>query len=197
MGEGASGIVRRFDGDAWADVDTGIEATGPHFKVWGSSDSDVFVVGESGAVRHWDGAAWTAMDSSVQDRLLTVHGRGPDDVYAVGGQGLAVAVHYDGKRWSSLLAADSELPGLNGVWAGAGGETVISGLFGSLAVERAGTVEELPLLTDRCLHAVWGDGAGGWVAVGGDLLNPAGVRSGVILSRGDVATGGLAGSSGP
>ena len=57
--------------------------------------------------------------------------------------------------------------------------------------------EELPLLTDRCLHAVWGDGAGGWVAVGGDLLNPAGVGSGVILSRGDVATGGLAGSSGP
>jgi hypothetical protein len=63
-----------------------IPATGVLQDLWGTSATDVFVVGENGVVLHYDGAEWTG--SSQSDRtLLGVWGPSPGDVFAVGNAG--------------------------------------------------------------------------------------------------------------
>ena len=65
------------------------------FDVWGSSPSDVFVVGENTTVLHYDGASWTrpyTHPSTITPHLFGVWGAASDDVYAVGTGG--TILHY-------------------------------------------------------------------------------------------------------
>src|SRR5262245_27379216 len=56
--------------------------------VWGTSDSDVFIVGsDDGAgpvVLHWDGAAWARLDTETTGDLWWVWSDGGDVVWMVG-----------------------------------------------------------------------------------------------------------------
>jgi hypothetical protein len=69
------------------------------FKVWGSGPDDVWIVGEGGVIWQRTPAGWVSHDSGTRDSLTTVHGCGPDEVYAVGGQ---TVLRYDGTSWSQL-----------------------------------------------------------------------------------------------
>jgi len=101
--------------------------------VWGSSDTDVFAVGDSGTIMHYDGAAWTAMDSGVSETLHGVYGDGPNNVYAVGDN--AVLMHYDGSDWTVLIAGGVNL---RDVWT-AEGTVVVVGDDGTIVTGRAST----------------------------------------------------------
>ena len=68
--------------------------------VWGSSSSDVFVVGTSGTIVHYDGKEWREMTSGTTNFLGGVWGVSPSDVFAVGS--FETILHYDGKEWSSI-----------------------------------------------------------------------------------------------
>lgn len=64
-------------------------------RVWGTSSSDVYVVGAdadgSGPVAlHYDGARWRRLRPPVQGDLWWVQGVGPDDVRMVGDDGIAL-----------------------------------------------------------------------------------------------------------
>ena len=67
--------------------------------VWGSSSSDVFVVGLDGVILHYDGKAWSEMESGTTEPLHGVWGSSPADVFAVGESG--TILHYDGTAWSA------------------------------------------------------------------------------------------------
>jgi hypothetical protein len=43
-------------------------------NVWGSSGSDVFVVGNSGAIFHYDGTTWSRMTSGTTKYLQSIWG---------------------------------------------------------------------------------------------------------------------------
>jgi hypothetical protein len=62
--------------------------------VWGSSSTDVFVVGRFGMILHYDGTSWSAMSSGTTDSLLGVWGSSNTDVFAVGSSG--TILHYSG-----------------------------------------------------------------------------------------------------
>ena len=74
--------------------------------VWGTSLSDVFVVGESGTILHWDSNEWTVMDSATAADLYEVWGTAPDNVFAVGEHG--TILHYDGMFWSPMESSTTE-----------------------------------------------------------------------------------------
>jgi hypothetical protein len=98
-------------------VDTG-ESTGPQHGVWGSSPSDIFVVGTgegiplgngrgliTGGIFHYDGSKWSEMSSSDDEflegiMLHAVWGSSSSDVYAVGSR--LTILHYDGNGWSPI-----------------------------------------------------------------------------------------------
>jgi len=73
--------------------------------VWGTSTSDVFVVGPGGLISHFNGTAWSSMPSGTTANLFAIWGSGPNDVFAVGNN--ATVVHYDGSTWTKMTVPAS------------------------------------------------------------------------------------------
>ena len=90
------GTVLHYDGGKWE------SPTGPAEGlngVWGSSDRDVFAVGEAGTILHFDGTGWSVMDGWWCNGLYAVWGTGPHDVFAVGWRDVW---HFDGDVWGGF-----------------------------------------------------------------------------------------------
>jgi len=81
---------------------------------WGSSESNVFAVGDNGTILHFDGEYWSAMDSNVPydkcctncdpAKLTSVWGVSANSVYAIGQCG--TVMHYNGNTWSRMTAGE-------------------------------------------------------------------------------------------
>lgn len=117
---GSGGTILRFDGTTLVRQATPGLAAHTVFGLWASGPSDVWAVGgvsgRYGFIWHFDGATW--QDVPLPDAvplnnqgelpaLFKVWGRGPDDVYVVGGDGLLL--HYDGNAWAVVPTATDEL----------------------------------------------------------------------------------------
>jgi len=113
---GEAGSVVRYDGASWSLMTFPWKS--PLRSVWGSSASDIFVVGgdpdpiSDGGIYRYDGSSWTLTEIVGTD-LYSVWGAAADDVY-VGGDGGKV-LHYNGYSW-----VDRSPPGLTytvrGIW---------------------------------------------------------------------------------
>ncbi len=115
---------------AWA-LAFDASVTGALSSVWGSSASDVFVVGGSpgaGEIYHFDGSSWSEMEVPANVSLLVwVYGFSSDQVFAVGEDGSAV--RYDGVAWTKLETGTTE--DLWGIWGAAPDEMwVVGGSIG-------------------------------------------------------------------
>jgi hypothetical protein len=74
--------------------------------IWGSSESNIFAVGDYGGIAHFDGSGWELMSSGTKDYLYAVWGSGPNDVYAVGERGRIL--HYDGSGWERVIVLTTD-----------------------------------------------------------------------------------------
>jgi hypothetical protein len=101
------------------------------YSMWGSGRTDVYVSGFSmlgglqGAMYHYDGKQWTSVliPSPDYNYLWQMTGFGAHDVWVAGAQlfpdpklDSAVALHYDGARWKSMLPSHMGSRGLKSVW---------------------------------------------------------------------------------
>jgi len=168
-------VVLRWDGAAWTELSapTPLDAGDVYawFKVWGSSASDVYVVGQKGAVLHWDGASLTELDVGAEDDLIAVWGTGPDRLALVGGRNNGIISRWDGAEWTTVKLAP--LPGLNGVWMRHPDQIHIGGNYGTLSILDFDTLEpvqEVSLDTFHHVHALHGSPDGVLTAVGGNLI---------------------------
>jgi hypothetical protein len=104
-------------------------------EVWGSSASDVWIVGgndlETGSsvVLHFDGRAWRVVPAPTTRALYGVWGFARDDVWAVGGAG--ALLHFDGIGWRSVPSPETLL--LVAVWGASPDDVWASGRDGALA----------------------------------------------------------------
>jgi hypothetical protein len=101
---------------SWTDQNPALPAavqTTTFHAVWGSSGSDVFVVGDNGTVVHFDGTAWSVMTTGVTASLRTVWGTSSSNVYAagIGGQ----IIRYDGTSWQ-IVSAPWPPTNFTGIW---------------------------------------------------------------------------------
>jgi predicted dienelactone hydrolase len=96
--------------------------------LWGSSASDVFVVGGGGTILHYDGSGWSPMSSGVHSTLISVWGESSSDVFIVGRTGKIL--HYDGKTWSLMNSGTTE--NLWGVWGSSGRDVFAIGKNGTI-----------------------------------------------------------------
>ncbi len=83
--------------------------------IWGSSPTDIWVVGEAPVALHWDGQAWNEMPFGVSrpGMLFGVWASGPQDVFAVGDGG--AVLHFDGGSWSRMtVPTDRQLVAVAG-----------------------------------------------------------------------------------
>jgi hypothetical protein len=80
--------------------------------VWGTSDSNIFAVGDDGVIAHFDGTSWELMNSGVMRDLDGIWGTSANNVYAVGSSGLIL--HYDGSTWENVFSRTTNF--LYDVW---------------------------------------------------------------------------------
>jgi hypothetical protein len=165
------GAIWRYQDDAWTEVAS--DLPGVLFKLWPD-----WAVGQDSLLRLTDAGL---EEYPMDGRLLTVHGRSSDDVWAVGGLTNAIVKHFDGTDWTDVHTAGLGQP-VNGVVAAE--DTWIGGNYG-LTARWTGSDWELPdtPLSSDHLHAVWRHADATWW-VGGDLFN-AGDNHGTILRHGE------------
>jgi hypothetical protein len=144
-----SGSFLSYNGSTWSAVPT---TTTPKFGVWGSSSTDVFIVGAGGEIDRFNGSTVQPQGSPTTRNLYGIDGRGPSDIFAVGATG--TIIHYNGSTWA--VQSSGTLQDLHQVWANPTGDAI--------AVGRNGTVRRFngtswlgmsPGVTDHLL-GVWG-----------------------------------------
>ena len=80
---------------------------GPLFGIWGSSEADIWAIGESGVILHFNGTRWelSQQSSLFPASLLQIWGNCRNDVWAAGQSG--TLLHYDGLQWSRVPDSSS------------------------------------------------------------------------------------------
>jgi hypothetical protein len=168
-------LVFQWDGTAWTTHTLPGTPRGVSlFKVWGTSDTDLYLVGERGTIWHRDATGFTAVSDAYTPplalgTLFTVFGCGTE-AYAVGGTALLKG---SGAAWSAITSS-ATLRNLNGITCHAGVLTAVG--FGGVKVRLSvdGTLLEdasnnEPFLD---LHAAFADSNGDVWGVGGDWISP-------------------------
>jgi|GEM_PF-3835519 hypothetical protein len=85
--------------------------------IWGTSASDIWVVGWDNGdphMQHFDGTAWSYNSPPNSEGLWGVHASSPNDAWAVGGK--ANILHFDGSGWT-ISSSELVSTTLYGVWA--------------------------------------------------------------------------------
>jgi len=140
-------------------------------QIWGSSGSDVFVVGGN-TIRHYDGSTWSDMSSGTTEWLGGVWGSSGSDVFAVGGSG--TILHYNGSTWSTMSSGTTN--NLQGVWGSSGSDVFAVGgyfeerqigrLHGTILHYNGSTWSTMLSGTTNYLLGVWGSSGSDVFAVG-------------------------------
>jgi len=148
-GDQTGQIWRRDEAGDWEKI---ADTPGLAFKV-----HERWFVGDGFAWR-WTGTEFEDLTPEGAPRLLTVRGRAPDDVWAVGGLQAPEFWHFDGTAWSRPeLDPTCVGQALNGVVTGPDGAVHLAGNSGLAATYEADgsyTCAEVPLTPDS-FHAVW------------------------------------------
>ncbi len=182
-------VVLHDDGSGFTPVALPMTLGRTFFKVWGTSSSNLYIVGEAGTVWHrtasGTASGWTLEASEPRPlatgNLTTVAGCSATEVYAVGGLDVLAS---DGTTWSRANVT-VENAGVNGVACAPGGKPVVVG-FGGYRQRLVGgawvdDTASSPITND--FHGAWADPQGGYWAVGGHFVDgaAAGVsRDGVL-----------------
>ncbi len=170
--------VLRVEGDVVSTVDDlpgGLNPTETWFKVWGTSDTDLWVIGDRGSVLHYDGA-WTRQVMPESPRLVTIHGSGTD-VVIVGGQNGPVIFENDGANWSDVSPRSGSA--MNGIFVSSNGDALAAGWDAFAWLREDGLWSELERpTTTASWHAAWMDENGDLYVGGGNLM---GLSDGVVM----------------
>lgn len=188
--DGPEGVIFHYDGTKVSKIElTGtasIAATETFFKVWGTSANDVMIVGTKGTALHYDGTTWTLTETGTKNRLLTVHGRSPSEMFAVGGSFSGSVLQYDGIRWREI--GDETMPFINGVYAAADGTVWVCGPTGYVAQWDGQTWTQYDVgVVGRDFHGILATDDGVYTA-GGLLAIQPGPRLGIVARYGSSPT---------
>ncbi len=137
------------DLDNWTDKSTPL--TNWLFDVWGSSNTDVYAVGNEGRIFHYDGS-WSSipMDNPDNDTLYGIWGASATDIFAVGANG--TILHFDGVDWTEM---DSGTPSdLNDIW-GVGSDVFAVGDNGKIVAYDNAT-DTWDNMTSSTTNDLWG-----------------------------------------
>ncbi len=186
---GPNDVLLHYDGVAWAPVAPPRQLGATYFKIWGLSPTDLHVVASAGLALHYDGSSWSEVATGVRATLFTAHG-GPAALRAIGGPPATVLL-WDGHAWQTEPVPAEMSGAMTGIFVDAGGVTFMTGeRYQRYERDSSGgftnDTDAPPFFGD--LHAVWGDGRGNALAVGGNyvaLTTPGVEPKGLVLRYGD------------
>ncbi len=115
--------------------------------IWGSSSTNLLVVGAEGSIIQYDGKTWSKMATGVTANLYGIWGSSLDDVYAVGENGFVL--HYDGSDWAPLSVIVQET--LRATWGSSASDVYAVSRNGSILESFGDAIDSGVALRD-----VWG-----------------------------------------
>jgi hypothetical protein len=87
-----------YDG-AWSAMDS--NTTVSLSKIWGSSPTDIYVVGSENTALHYDTNSWTKMVIGIPgEDFQDIWGFSGSDIFVIGNKG--GILHYDGSAWDIM-----------------------------------------------------------------------------------------------
>ncbi|KPA13717.1 hypothetical protein MHK_006076, partial [Candidatus Magnetomorum sp. HK-1] len=104
--------IHRFDGTSWSQVYSNSSVNGL-YAIWGTSENNVYVVGNDGYIIHYDGSDWSVIESGSGISLYGVWGINENNIYVVGQSG--TISQYNGTSWSSVNSGTNQ--NLRCIWA--------------------------------------------------------------------------------
>jgi hypothetical protein len=134
------------------------------YGCWGTSGSDIFLVGDLGAIVHFNGHHWSKQPSGTWYTLHDVWGTDSSNVWAVGNAG--TILHFDGVSWTPFPSGTAW--SLYGVWGTAWNNIYAVGEAGAIIHFNGSAWTPVNHgLTTKDLHGIWGSSASDIFAVGG------------------------------
>jgi len=121
------------------------------YGVWGSSQSDIWTVGDTGTILHYDGKNWTDRSLATAVDLRDIDGTGKNDVWAVGTDGSIF--HFDGASWSAPNTLTHQE--LFGVWGTSDDDVWAVGDRGALLHKDASGWQALESPTTAAIRSVY------------------------------------------
>ena len=103
---GIAGQIYRREAKGWVHIDKGVrsqndpEESPSLYCIDGSSEKDIYAVGQQGAIWHFNGNGWTRVESPTSQGLECVRCVSPTEVYVSGYKG--ALYRFDGKNWRDL-----------------------------------------------------------------------------------------------
>ena len=156
-------------GANWCVISPAAPTTANLSAVWGSSDRDVWMVGDAGTALHWDGLGFTVSATGTSVDLRGVWGSGASDVWvvgrAVGTSDSPSILHWDGAAWTAVPGTEGLE--LNCVWGAGASDVWAGGDAGALVHWNGAAWSAVPSGTPKFLGAIWGASASDVTAVGG------------------------------
>jgi hypothetical protein len=186
---GPTDVLVHYDGASFTVVPPPRVLGATYFKVWGLSSSDVLVVASAGLALHFDGSSWSEVATGSHATLFTVHGTGAA-VRAIGGAPPTL-LRWNGSAFDTEAVPKEMSGAMTGIFVDADGTTFLTGeRYQRYERDPAGQFRndtESPALFGD-LHAVWADGQGNALAVGGNyvaLTNQGIEPKGIVVRYGD------------
>lgn len=159
--------------DVGAPIWNPVAGTATIRRIWGSSASDVWMVGDNSANVAWQTAltlhgtpgedgqlSFVEVDSQSSDLLEGLHGSSADDVWAVGSGGAIRHVASGDERWQ--IVASPTTASLHGVFAVAPNDVWAVGEVGTIlhydGVKFTEVSAEFPIGKKPTLYGVWASG---------------------------------------
>ncbi len=172
-GQLENGAVLHYEGDEWTEVDIGFPVPLLNW-VHGTSANDVFVGGNDAFILHYDGVSWSRHFLPVDDPVWGLWAVAPDDVWAVGGDGVfgiePFVIHYDGQAWSRASIPTIVRPGVSAlfkVWGASADDIYTVGQNGAVLHWDGAAFTELGVGISQDLIGIWGNGSDDITVVGG------------------------------
>jgi hypothetical protein len=135
--------------------------------VWGSSATDIFIVGSedgSGSILHYDGISWSSVSNDSMSSLQGIWGASHSDVFAVGLDG--VVLHYDGAQWTNMPTGTNAY--LYDVWGSSANNVFAVGKedrAGVILHYEGGSWTKMEIPSTGSFQGIWGASAADVFAV--------------------------------
>ncbi len=148
--------------------------------VWGTSASEVYVVGSAGTIVRYNGAVWSAMTSGTTQMLEGVWGTSSSATYAVGYSG--TILRYNGTSWGAMTSGTASI--LFNVWGTSGSDIYTVGDGGAILHYNGTAWSAMTSGTSQRLLGVWGTSSSDVYAVGysGTILHYSGATWSAMTS---------------
>jgi len=164
-----AGVGAAFIGNATYTVGHAASAAGSPTDrtlqgIWGSSDNNVYVVGDSGTIVRYDGGSWSTQTSGTTSGLKGVWGSSSTDIFAVGDthttskKNYYTILHYNGSAWSYQTTPQSS-NSLYGVWGWNSSNVFAVGANGAILKYNGSTWTAQTSGSSATLRGVWGSSA--------------------------------------